>query len=369
MKKRWDRHGAPAAAAVAAAGEWTTVMLRNLPNKYTANMLIELLNNQGFSGMYDYVYLPIDFRNQCNLGYAFVNFQRDCNAQDCKHKLLNFSDWTFKSGKCLETRYAFVQGFKSNVERYRKSYISSQDVPENCKPLVFDANGHRVDITVILAEQAKYPQEARWQTTAPTHKFVATGAAAAWGETTDEAWNSWDSWEGGGKPQAVEARPTGWYESPATVATETKWKAHEEWKAASKDGWHWSEAGAADDDAATAAWEATEKDAWQETNEGDTTEDDDGAKKPGDAWKQPDVPAAIARYHCPFCSLKFAKWSACAGHFSKEASCRLQVKDAGLQVEAMQERCRLQKGQANIAEYFAGLEETSRELAPSGLCQ
>jgi len=49
-------------------------MLRNLPNNYTRDMFLSLLDEQGLSGLYDFVYLPMDFCRDANLGYAFVNF-------------------------------------------------------------------------------------------------------------------------------------------------------------------------------------------------------------------------------------------------------------------------------------------------------
>ena len=51
----------------------TTLMIKNIPNKYTQAMLLETLNrNHSFS--FDFLYLPIDFKNKCNVGYAFINF-------------------------------------------------------------------------------------------------------------------------------------------------------------------------------------------------------------------------------------------------------------------------------------------------------
>jgi hypothetical protein len=61
-------------AEVVPDGLKTTVMLRNIPNKYTRRMLLDRLIEGGFEGTFDFLYLPIDVRNLCNMGYAFVNF-------------------------------------------------------------------------------------------------------------------------------------------------------------------------------------------------------------------------------------------------------------------------------------------------------
>ncbi len=50
----------------------TTLMIKNIPNKYSQKMLLAAVD-EAHRGTYDFFYLPIDFKNKCNVGYAFIN--------------------------------------------------------------------------------------------------------------------------------------------------------------------------------------------------------------------------------------------------------------------------------------------------------
>lgn len=60
----------------------TTVMVKNIPNKYTQRNLLDLIDGN-YAGKYDFFYLPIDFKNKCNLGYAFINFRNPTSIGCC----------------------------------------------------------------------------------------------------------------------------------------------------------------------------------------------------------------------------------------------------------------------------------------------
>ena len=51
----------------------TTIMIKNIPNKYNQSALLSEFNVR-HQGRFDFLYLPIDFHNIANVGYAFVNF-------------------------------------------------------------------------------------------------------------------------------------------------------------------------------------------------------------------------------------------------------------------------------------------------------
>lgn len=124
--------------------ERTTVMLRNLPNSYTRQMLLELIDAEGFEGEYDFVYLPTDFTSHAGLGYTFVNLISPDVARRFWEHFDGFSKWALKSSKVCTPCWSMPhQGLKPHIERYRNSPVMHESVPDECKPLVF-ANGVRV---------------------------------------------------------------------------------------------------------------------------------------------------------------------------------------------------------------------------------
>ena len=122
-------------------------MLRNIPNKYTQRMLLDQLNGMGYEGKYDFFYLPIDFRNRCNVGYAFINFLAGETAMQFKKQFDGFKLTGFNSQKICEVSYARVQGLKANIQHYRNSPVNGIAVPEY-RPLLF-AHGKEVPFPFV----------------------------------------------------------------------------------------------------------------------------------------------------------------------------------------------------------------------------
>lgn len=126
-------------------GGYTTVMLRNIPNKYTREMLVKQLS-QEFRGRFDFVYLPIDFKNRCNVGYGFINFR---TGEACDEFVTKFNGVDVRkclpglnSRKVAEVTPARVQGLDENVRRLRNGPVMNELVhhPE-WMPLLLDEDG------------------------------------------------------------------------------------------------------------------------------------------------------------------------------------------------------------------------------------
>mmetsp|Transcript_9943 Transcript_9943/g.18481 ORF Transcript_9943/g.18481 Transcript_9943/m.18481 type:complete len:312 (+) Transcript_9943:92-1027(+) len=117
----------------------TTVMLRNVPNNYTRDMFLTLLDEHGFSGRYDFVYLPCDFYRNANLGYAFVNLTDEASVDALWSTFDGFSGWALPTAKVCQVSWSGPhQGFKAHVERYRNSPVMHRSVPDEYKPVIFE---------------------------------------------------------------------------------------------------------------------------------------------------------------------------------------------------------------------------------------
>merc|ERR1740120_30013 len=80
-------------------GELTTVMLRNLPCPFLREDLIKKMNAKGFAGLYNFVYLPVDFQTEMGMGYAFVNLPAWGDAERFMSAFNGFKSWPRPSSK------------------------------------------------------------------------------------------------------------------------------------------------------------------------------------------------------------------------------------------------------------------------------
>merc|ERR1712232_1085220 len=124
----------------------TSVMLRNLPLDMTRKKFLKLLDNEGFAGKYDLIYLPRDFKTSANLGYAFVNLLEHSEAMRMQRRFTGFSRWSSancRSAKKCEAAWSSQQGCAAYIDRYRNNPVMHESVPEEFKPALF-SNGAQI---------------------------------------------------------------------------------------------------------------------------------------------------------------------------------------------------------------------------------
>ncbi|KEP65981.1 UNVERIFIED_CONTAM: RNA recognition motif 2 protein [Hammondia hammondi] len=106
---------------------WTTVMLRNIPNKYNRKQVMDEVDIK-FKGKYDFFYLPIDFLHGCNVGYCFINFVDAGACQEFKKEFEGKRLNLFRSKKICTVTYGRVQGIRAILNHYFNSaVVQAQD--------------------------------------------------------------------------------------------------------------------------------------------------------------------------------------------------------------------------------------------------
>eukprot|EP00405_Crypthecodinium_cohnii_P056696 CAMPEP_0206629850 /NCGR_PEP_ID=MMETSP0325_2-20121206/67256_1 /ASSEMBLY_ACC=CAM_ASM_000347 /TAXON_ID=2866 /ORGANISM="Crypthecodinium cohnii, Strain Seligo" /LENGTH=350 /DNA_ID=CAMNT_0054154663 /DNA_START=156 /DNA_END=1209 /DNA_ORIENTATION=- len=156
----------------------TTMMLRNLPTALTRDLLQTKLDEMGFYGHYDLVYLPVDFSTGTGLGYAFVNAATPRLWQLFVWEAFDgLSQWPVESEDekvCTVSWSDPHQGLASHIERYQNSPVMHPDVPEEWKPALF-MSGIRVPFP-LPTKKIKAPKVRTKKTEA---KIVEEAAALA----------------------------------------------------------------------------------------------------------------------------------------------------------------------------------------------
>ncbi|KAK1756242.1 RNA recognition motif 2-domain-containing protein [Echria macrotheca] len=117
----------------------TTIMLRNIPNKVNQAMLKDIVDQSSW-GKYDFMYLRIDFANDCNVGYAFINFVDPLHIIDFVNARANQRWNCFKSDKVAEVSYATIQGKDCLVQKFRNSSVMLE-APHYRPKLYYTCNG------------------------------------------------------------------------------------------------------------------------------------------------------------------------------------------------------------------------------------
>ncbi|XP_059301253.1 protein MEI2-like 2 [Lycium ferocissimum] len=126
----------------------TTLMIKNIPNKYTSKMLLAAID-ETHKSTYDFLYLPIDFKNKCNVGYAFINMVSPAHIVSF-YEAFNGKKWEkFNSEKVASLAYARIQGKVALVTHFQNSSLMNED--KRCRPILFRSEGQEA------ADEEKLP--------------------------------------------------------------------------------------------------------------------------------------------------------------------------------------------------------------------
>lgn len=128
----------------------TTLMVRNIPVRYTQEMLLKEWPNKG---TYDFLYLPICIKKKCNASFAFINFLTPEAAQAFAEKWHHERLVFFSSRKPLDISLADLQGLEKNLLQCMNNKTSRiRNV--RFQPAVFKGD-ERISVDEVLQEMRR----------------------------------------------------------------------------------------------------------------------------------------------------------------------------------------------------------------------
>ncbi|QRV94239.1 RNA recognition motif protein [Ceratobasidium sp. AG-Ba] len=121
----------------------TTIMLKNIPNKMSTKNLIDFIDAVTPRAI-DFLYLRFDFQNECNVGYAFVNFMNISDLLKFMKARLGRKWNMYASEKVLGAGYANYQGKEALIEKFKNSSI--MDTRPVWRPRIFYSSGEHIGL-------------------------------------------------------------------------------------------------------------------------------------------------------------------------------------------------------------------------------
>jgi hypothetical protein len=135
----------------------TTVMVSNVPANFVQQELMREINTAGFSGMYDFLYLPMHPKGCGNHSSAFINFTTPEAAEAFKLAFGGSRLGHFNSSQPLDIVAADLQGF----EEIAAHYLGGRRVPgASHAPLFFRPLPPHLDDDYSGQLQAQQPHVA-----------------------------------------------------------------------------------------------------------------------------------------------------------------------------------------------------------------
>lgn len=113
----------------------TTCMIRNIPNQYTQRSLAATIDQQSPDSVYNFLYVPINFRNRRNVGYAFINFEQPKHIIPFFHNFDGCNWPKFNSEKVCAVAYARLQGLEALISHFSNSGSQQRKPPPKAEPL------------------------------------------------------------------------------------------------------------------------------------------------------------------------------------------------------------------------------------------
>jgi len=132
----------PSRSAPTGLSQITTIRVRGLDNFWRRDDMVQLLEEKGWGGYFDFIYMPMNFRCReggSNFGYVFVNVRDHWTASELMADLNSDSAYSFDAAPATE-----LQGLAANVDKWKNDPVMHNSVPDECKPAMYDSQGIRI---------------------------------------------------------------------------------------------------------------------------------------------------------------------------------------------------------------------------------